>query len=113
EDFLYNFPNTVIVVSHDRHFLNKVCTHIADIDFGKVTVYSGNYDFWLRAAELAQRLRSDQKRKNEDKAEELKDFIRRFSANASKSRQASSRSKQLEKLDLSELPMSSRKQPFV
>lgn len=113
EEFLYNFNNTVIVVSHDRHFLNKVCTHMADIDFGKVTVYTGNYDFWLRAAELNQRLRSDQFKKNADKAEELKAFIRRFSANASKSRQASSRAKQLEKLDLTELPLSTRKQPFV
>jgi ATPase subunit of ABC transporter with duplicated ATPase domains len=113
EEFLYNFTNTVIVVSHDRHFLNKVCTHIADIDFSKVTIYSGNYDFWLHASELNQRLRSDQNKKNTDKAEELKAFIRRFSANASKSRQASSRQKQLEKLDLSELPISSRRPPFV
>ncbi|MGZ3721396.1 MAG: ABC-F family ATP-binding cassette domain-containing protein [Bdellovibrionales bacterium] len=113
EEFLYNFTNTVIVVSHDRHFLNKVCTHVADIDFSKITVYSGNYDFWLKSAELSQRLRSDQNKKNSDKAEELKAFIRRFSANASKSRQASSRAKQLEKLDLSELPISTRKQPFV
>jgi len=113
EEFLYNFTNTVIVVSHDRHFLNKVCTHMADLDFGKITVYSGNYDFWLRAAELNQRLRSDAYKKAADKAEELKAFIRRFSANASKSRQASSRQKQLEKLDLSDLPISTRKQPFV
>jgi ATPase subunit of ABC transporter with duplicated ATPase domains len=113
EEFLYNFTNTVIVVSHDRHFLNKVCTHMADIDFSKITVYSGNYDFWRQASELNLRLRSDQARKNADKAEELKDFIRRFSANASKSRQASSRAKQLEKLDLSELPVSSRRSPFV
>ncbi|HMN67163.1 MAG TPA: ATP-binding cassette domain-containing protein, partial [Bdellovibrionales bacterium] len=100
EEFLYNFENTVIVVSHDRHFLNKVCTHMADIDFGKITVYTGNYDFWRQASELNQRLRGEQQRKNLDKAEELKSFIRRFSANASKSRQASSRAKQLEKLDL-------------
>lgn len=113
EEFLYNFENTVIVVSHDRHFLNKVCTHMADIDFSKITVYSGNYDFWRQASELNQRMRSDQNRKTAEKAEELKAFIRRFSANASKSRQASSRSKQLEKLDLSELPMSTRKTPFV
>lgn len=113
EDFLYDFTNTVVVVSHDRHFLNKVCTHMADVDFGKVTVYSGNYDFWRQSAELNQRLRSDQQRKNAEKAEELKDFIRRFSANASKSRQASSRAKQLDKLDLSELPISSRKSPYV
>ncbi|MBX3022922.1 MAG: ATP-binding cassette domain-containing protein [Bdellovibrionales bacterium] len=113
EEFLYGFNNTVIVVSHDRHFLNKVCTHMADIDFSKITVYTGNYDFWRHASELNQRLRSDQNKKNADKAEELKEFIRRFSANASKSRQASSRQKQLEKLDLSELPVSSRRMPFV
>jgi ATPase subunit of ABC transporter with duplicated ATPase domains len=113
EDFLATFPNTVIVVSHDRYFLNKVCTHMADIDFSKVTVYSGNYDFWRQATELNQRLRADQSKKNSDKAEELKSFIQRFSANASKSRQASSRQKQLEKLDLSDMPVSSRRQPFV
>lgn len=113
EEFLFNFKNTVIVVSHDRHFLNQVCSHIADIDFGKITVYTGNYDFWRESSELNLRLRSDQNKKNQDKAEELKAFIRRFSANASKSRQASSRAKQLEKLDLSELPVSTRKQPFV
>lgn len=113
EEFLFNFQNTVIVVSHDRHFLNKVCTHMADIDFNKVTIYSGNYEFWRQATELNQRLRSDQSKKNADKAEELKSFIQRFSANASKSRQASSRQKQLEKLDLSELPVSTRRQPFV
>jgi ATPase subunit of ABC transporter with duplicated ATPase domains len=113
EDFLYDFKNTVIVVSHDRHFLNKVCTHIADVDYSKVTVFSGNYDFWRTSSELNLRLRSDQNKKNSDKAEELKAFIQRFSANASKSRQASSRQKQLEKLDLKDLPVSSRKQPFV
>jgi ATPase subunit of ABC transporter with duplicated ATPase domains len=113
EEFLFNFENTVIVVSHDRHFLNKVCSHIADIDFGKIKVYSGNYDFWRESSELNQRLLSDQNRKNSDKAEDLKAFIRRFSANASKSRQASSRQKQLEKLEIAELPVSSRKQPFV
>ncbi len=113
EEFLSNFKNTVIVVSHDRHFLNQVCTHTADIDFSKITVYTGNYDFWRQATELSQKLRGDQNRKNTDKAEELKAFIRRFSANASKSKQASSRQKQLEKLDLSEMPMSSRKQPFI
>jgi len=113
EEFLYNFKNTVIVVSHDRYFLNKVCTHMADIDFSKITVYTGNYDFWRQASELNQRLRADQNRKNSEKAEDLKAFIRRFSANASKSRQASSRQKQLEKLDLSELPVSTRRMPFV
>ena len=113
EDFLLNFENTVIVISHDRHFLNKVCTHIADVDFGKVTTYTGNYDFWRQASELNQRLLSDQNRKSADKAEELKAFIARFSANASKSRQASSRQKTLEKLEFNELPISSRKQPFI
>lgn len=113
EEFLFNFQNTVIVVSHDRHFLNKVCTHIADIDFGKIKVYTGNYDFWRQSSELNQRLLADQNRKNTEKAEELKAFIRRFSANASKSRQASSRQKQLEKLDLADMPVSSRKYPFV
>ncbi|MFP5520580.1 MAG: ABC-F family ATP-binding cassette domain-containing protein [Bdellovibrionia bacterium] len=113
EDFLLNFQNTVIVVSHDRHFLNKVCTHMADIDFNKVTIYSGNYEFWRQATELNQRLKADQRKKNEEKAEELKSFIQRFSANASKSRQASSRQKQLEKLDLADLPVSTRRQPFV
>lgn len=113
ENFIENFPNTVIVVSHDRHFLNRVCSHIADIDFSKITVYTGNYDFWRQSSELAMRLRADQLRKNSDKAEELKTFIARFSANASKSSQASSRMKQLEKLDLEALPVSSRKSPYV
>jgi ATPase subunit of ABC transporter with duplicated ATPase domains len=113
ENFLYRFPNTVIVVSHDRHFLNKVCTHIADIDFGKITAYAGNYTFWQKSAELAQQLRSNQKKKDEEKAKDLKAFIQRFSANASKSRQATSRQKQLEKLELGDLPVSSRKYPFV
>lgn len=113
EEFLFNFQNTVIVVSHDRHFLNKVCTHIADVDFGKVSTYTGNYDFWRKASELNQRLLSDQNKKNSDKAEELKSFIQRFSANASKSRQASSRQKQLEKLEISDMPITSRKQPYV
>jgi ATPase subunit of ABC transporter with duplicated ATPase domains len=113
ENFLLNFENTVIVVSHDRYFLNRVCSHIADLDFNKITVYSGNYDFWRQSSELNQRLRGDQLKKNSDKAEELKAFIRRFSANASKSSQASSRMKQLEKLDLEALPVSTRKQPYV
>lgn len=112
-NFLLNFSNTVIVVSHDRHFLNKVCTHIADLDFKKITVYAGNYDFWRTSSELAQRLRSDQKKKNEEKAKELKAFIQRFSANASKSNQATARQKQLEKLEIDDLPPSSRKYPFV
>lgn len=113
EDFLFNFKNTVIVVSHDRYFLNKVCTHIADIDYSKVTTFTGNYDFWLQASELSQRLLSDQNKKSSDKAEDLKSFIARFSANASKSKQASSRQKQLEKLTFNDMPTSSRKRPFV
>jgi ATPase subunit of ABC transporter with duplicated ATPase domains len=113
EEFLYNFQNTVIVVSHDRHFLNKVCTHIADTDYGKVTTYSGNYDFWREASDLKQKLLNDQNKKSSEKAEDLKAFIQRFSANASKSRQASSRQKQLEKLEFNDLPISLRKQPFI
>lgn len=113
EEFLLNFENTVIVISHDRHFLNKVCTHMADIDFGKVTTFTGNYDFWRQASELNQRLLSDQNKKSADKAEELKAFIARFSANASKSSQASSRRKLLEKLEFNELPASSRKSPYI
>lgn len=113
ENFILNFKNTVIVVSHDRHFLNKVCTHIADIDFGKITTYAGNYDFWRKSSELAMRLRSDQNKKAEEKAKELKAFIQRFSANASKSKQATSRQKQLEKLELIDMPVSSRKYPYV
>lgn len=91
EDFLYNFNNTVIVVSHDRHFLNKVCTHIADIDFGKLTLFVGNYDFWYHASQLANKQRKDEKKRREDKVAELKEFIQRFSSNASKARQATSR----------------------
>jgi ATPase subunit of ABC transporter with duplicated ATPase domains len=113
EEFLFKFQNTVIVISHDRYFLNRVCTHIADIDFGKVKTFSGNYDFWREASELNQRLLSAQNKKATDKAEELKSFIQRFSANASKSRQASSRQKQLEKLEFADMPISSRKYPFV
>lgn len=113
ENFLMDFENTVIVVSHDRHFLNKVCTNIADIDFGKITAYAGNYEFWRKSSELAQRLRSNERKKAEDKAAELKSFIQRFSANASKSKQATSRQKMLDKLQIDDLPMSSRKYPFV
>lgn len=113
EDFLLRFENTVIVISHDRYFLNRVCTHMADIDFSKVTTFTGNYDFWKEASELNQRLLSAQNKKSEDKAEELKAFIQRFSANASKSRQASSRQKQLDKLTFADMPLSSRKRPFV
>jgi ATPase subunit of ABC transporter with duplicated ATPase domains len=113
ENFLLHFKNTVIVVSHDRHFLNKVCTHIADIDFRKITSYTGNYEFWKSSSELAQRLRSSENKKSEEKAAELKAFITRFSANASKSSQATSRQKQLDKIQLKDLPRTTRKYPFV
>ncbi len=113
EDFLIGFENTVVVVSHDRYFMNRVCTHIADIDFGKIKTYSGNYEFWRQSCELTRKLQSDQNKKNEAKAEELKKFIARFSANASKSRQATSRKKQLENLELADMPVSSRRYPFV
>ncbi|EGO65366.1 ABC-F family ATP-binding cassette domain-containing protein [Acetonema longum] len=113
EDFLYNFENTVIVVSHDRHFLNKVCTHIADIDFGKIQLFVGNYDFWLESSELALRLSKEGNRKTEEKIKELQSFIQRFSANASKSKQATSRKKLLEKLTLEDIKPSSRKYPYI
>jgi len=113
ENFLYNFENIVIVVSHDRHFLNKVCTHIADIDFGKIQVYPGNYDFWYESSQLALQQARDANRKTESKMKELQEFIQRFSANASKSKQATSRKKQLEKLTLEDIKPSSRKYPFV
>ncbi len=113
EDFLIDFPNTVIVVSHDRHFLNSVCTHICDIDYGRITAYSGNYDFWYQMSQILQRQAREQLKKNEDKARELKEFIQRFSSNASKSRQATSRKKVLEKLDLDNVPVTSRKFPYV
>lgn len=113
EDFLYDFPNTVIVVSHDRHFLNKVCTHIADIDFQGIQLYVGNYDFWLESSQLALQLAKDANKKKEEKAKELMTFIQRFSANASKSKQATSRRKQLEKLTLEDIRPSSRKYPYV
>ena len=98
EDFLYDFPNTVIVVSHDRHFLNKVCTHIADIDYQNMELFVGNYDFWLESSQLALQMAKDANKKKEEKMKELQNFIQRFSANASKSKQATSRKKQLEKL---------------
>jgi len=113
EEFLAGYDKTVIVVSHDRYFLNQVCTHMADIDFGRIQLYSGNYDFWYESSQLALRQMQDKKKKAEDKAEELKAFIARFSANASKSRQATSRKKQLEKLSLVQIQPSSRKYPFV
>ncbi|GHV95213.1 ABC transporter ATP-binding protein [Spirochaetia bacterium] len=113
EDFLIDFPNTVIVVSHDRHFLNAVCTHVCDIDYGKITPYSGNYDFWYQMSQILQRQARDQLKKREDKAKELKEFIQRFASNASKSRQATSRKKVLEKLDLENVPVTSRKFPYA
>ena len=112
-EFLINFPNTVIVVSHDRHFLNTVCTHMADVDFGKIKLYPGNYDFWLQSSQLAAKLAADQNAKKEDKIKELQDFIARFSANASKSKQATSRKKTLDKITLDDIQPSLRKYPFV
>lgn len=113
ENFIFDFEKTVIVVSHDRHFLNKVCTHIADIDFGKIQMYTGNYDFWYESSQLALRMAQEKQRRSEEKAAELKSFIARFSANASKSKQATSRKKLLEKLTLDDIKPSSRKYPFV
>ncbi|MBU4306035.1 MAG: ATP-binding cassette domain-containing protein [Candidatus Omnitrophica bacterium] len=113
EEFLCNFENTAIVVSHDRHFLDKVCTHIADIDFGKIQLYSGNYSFWLESSQLALKQRSESNKKTEEKRKELQSFIARFSANASKSRQATSRKKTLEKLTLEDIKPSSRKYPYL
>lgn len=113
EDFLMDYEGTVIVVSHDRHFLNNVCTHIVDVDFNKIKIYVGNYDFWYESSQLMQRMLRDQNRKNEDKIKELQSFIQRFSANKSKSRQATSRKKLLDKLTVEEMPASSRRYPFV
>jgi ATPase subunit of ABC transporter with duplicated ATPase domains len=113
EDFLFRFQNTVIVVSHDRHFLNQVCTHVADIDFGRIQVYVGNYDFWYQASQLTLKQKQDDNRKVTDKATELKEFIQRFSSNASKAKQATSRKRLLEKLTIEEMPVSSRKYPYV
>ncbi|MDA3956539.1 ABC-F family ATP-binding cassette domain-containing protein [Oceanispirochaeta sp.] len=113
ENFLYGFKNTVIVVSHDRHFLNKVCTHIADIDYNQIQIYAGNYMFWQQASQLSANQRKDQAKKQEAKADELKAFIQRFSANASKSKQATSRKKELDKLEINELPKTSRRFPYV
>lgn len=113
EEYLLNFENTVIVISHDRHFLNKICTHMVDIDYQKAQLYVGNYDFWQQSSQLAQELRSAENKKKEDKAKELESFIMRFSANASKSKQATSRKKQLEKLTLDDLPLSTRKSPKI
>jgi ATPase subunit of ABC transporter with duplicated ATPase domains len=113
ENFLADFPNTVIVVSHDRHFLDAVCTHMADIDYGKITLYTGNYTFWYESSQLALKQLSDQNKKIEDRRKELQEFVARFSANASKSRQATSRKKLLEKLTIEEIKPSNRKYPFI
>ncbi len=113
EEFLIDFENTVIIVSHDRHFLNKVCTHIADIDYGKIKLYVGNYDFWYESSELLQRQMRESNKKKEEKIKELQAFIARFSANASKSKQATSRKKMLEKIQLDEIIPSSRKYPYI
>ena len=113
EDFLINFENTVIVVSHDRYFLNTVCTHIADIDYGKIQVYTGNYDFWYESSQLVLKQMKDANKNKEDKIKELQEFIRRFSANASKSKQATSRKKLLEKIELDEIKPSNRKYPYI
>ncbi len=113
EDFLYRFANTVIVVSHDRHFLNKVCTHIADIDYSKIQLFVGNYDFWYQSSLLARKQQREQQKKQEDKAQELKAFIQRFSSNAAKAKQATARKKMLEKLTVSDIKPSSRRFPYV
>ncbi len=113
EEFLINFENTVIVVSHDRHFLNKVCTHIADVDYGKIELFVGNYDFWYESSQLALQMAKDQNKKKEEKMKELQNFIARFSANASKSKQATSRKKMLENITLDDIKPSSRRYPYV
>ena len=113
EDFLIEFENCVIVVSHDRHFLNAICTYICDIDYGKITQFTGNYDFWYQMSQIMQKQAKDQQKKREDKMAELKTFIQRFASNVSKAGQASSRKKVLEKLELEELPVTSRKFPYV
>ncbi|MCP4337512.1 MAG: ATP-binding cassette domain-containing protein [Desulfobulbaceae bacterium] len=113
EEFLSRFNNTVIIVSHDRHFLNQVCTHMADIDYGKISIYVGNYDFWYEASQLHFRQKETENKKVKAKAEELKDFIRRFSSNASKAKQATSRKKLLDKLTIDQMPTSSRKYPYI
>ena len=113
EEFLINFENTVIVVSHDRYFLNKVCTQIADIDYGKIQLYAGNYDFWYESSQLLIRQMKEANKKKEEKIKELQDFISRFSANASKSKQATSRKRALEKIQLDDIRPSSRKYPYI
>ena len=113
EDFLLNFENTVITVSHDRHFLNKVCTHICDVDYGEINMYVGNYDFWYETSQLMQKQAKELNKRNEAKAKELQEFIARFSANAAKSKQATSRKKELEKLTIEEIKVSNRRYPFI
>lgn len=113
EDFLLDYPGTMLVVSHDRHFLNTVCTNIVDVDYGKIKMYVGNYEFWYESSQLVQRMLKDQNKKNEDKIKELQGFIQRFSANKSKSKQATSRRKLIEKLTVDEMPSSSRRYPYV
>ncbi|QHI71541.1 ABC-F family ATP-binding cassette domain-containing protein [Aminipila terrae] len=113
EDFLLEYPGTMLVVSHDRHFLNTVCTNIVDVDYGKIKMYVGNYEFWYESSQLVQRMIKDQNKKNEDKIKELQSFIQRFSANKSKSKQATSRRKLIEKLTVDEIPASSRRYPYV
>ncbi|MDH3391950.1 MAG: ATP-binding cassette domain-containing protein, partial [Desulfobulbaceae bacterium] len=113
EAFLSRFQNTVIIVSHDRHFLNQVCTHVADIDYGKIQIYVGNYDFWYQASQLRFHQKETESKKSKAKADELKEFIQRFSSNASKAKQATSRKKLLEKLTLEDMPISSRKYPYI
>ena len=113
EEFLINFENTVIVVSHDRYFLNKVCTYIADIDYGKIQLYAGNYDFWYKSSQLRIRQMKEANKKKEEQIKELQEFIQRFSANASKSKQATSRKRALEKIQLDDIRPSSRKYPYI
>ncbi|MFQ6752095.1 MAG: ABC-F family ATP-binding cassette domain-containing protein [Clostridia bacterium] len=113
EDFILNFENTIIIVSHNRHFLNKVCTHICDIDYGKINLYLGNYDFWYESSQLALKQQKDQNKKAEQRAKELQEFIARFAANASKSKQATSRKKELERLTIEDIKPSSRKYPYI
>jgi ATPase subunit of ABC transporter with duplicated ATPase domains len=113
EDFLIDFENTVIVVSHDRYFLNKVCTQIADIDYGKIQLYAGNYDFWYESSQLLIKQMKEANKKKEEKIKELQEFISRFSANASKSKQATSRKRALEKIELDDIKPSSRKYPYI
>ena len=113
ENFLIDFENTIIIVSHNRYFLNKVCTYICDVDFGKINVYFGNYDFWYKTSQLIQRQQREQNKKAEQRAKELKEFIARFSANASKSKQATARKKELESLTINDIKVSSRKYPYI